>query len=53
MMAIIHQESKFDPSARPQRTKLLWVIPWTRPSSLSLKSYINCNSRHLNNYNTP
>lgn len=32
-MAIIHQESKFDANARPQRTKLLWVIPWTRPSS--------------------
>ncbi len=32
-MAIIHQESKFDASARPPRTKLLWVIPWKRPSS--------------------
>lgn len=32
-MAIIHQESKFDASARPPRTKLLWIIPWKRPSS--------------------
>lgn len=32
-MAIIHQESKFDARAKPSRTKLLWVIPWKRPSS--------------------
>jgi hypothetical protein len=32
-MAIIHQESKFNATARPPRTKLLWVIPWTRPST--------------------
>lgn len=32
-MAIVHQESKFDANAQPQRTKLLWIIPWTRPSS--------------------
>ena len=32
-MAIIHQESKFDGRARPKRKKLLWVIPWKRPSS--------------------
>lgn len=32
-MAIIHQESKFDGAAQPPRTKLLWVIPWTRPST--------------------
>ncbi len=32
-MAIMHQESKFDARAKPARTKLLWVIPWTRPSS--------------------
>lgn len=32
-MAIIHQESKFDAHATPPRTKLLWVIPWKRPSS--------------------
>jgi len=32
-MAIIHQESKFDASARPPRTKLLRVIPWKRPST--------------------
>ncbi len=32
-MAIIHQESKFDGSASPPRRKLLWVIPWRRPST--------------------
>jgi hypothetical protein len=32
-MAIMHQESKFDARARPPRTKLLWIIPWKRPSS--------------------
>lgn len=32
-MAIIHQESKFDAHARPGRKKLLWIIPWSRPSS--------------------
>jgi hypothetical protein len=33
MMATIHQESRFQPKARPPRTRLLWVIPWKRPSS--------------------
>lgn len=32
-MAIIHQESKFDGRATPKRTKLLWIIPWKRPST--------------------
>lgn len=32
-MAIIHQESKFDARAQPPRTKLLWIIPWKRPST--------------------
>lgn len=32
-MAIIHQESKFDGTAQPPRTKLLWIIPWSRPST--------------------
>ncbi|MFA6303135.1 MAG: hypothetical protein WC627_08400 [Legionella sp.] len=32
-MAIVHQESKFNATARPERTKLLWVIPWVRPST--------------------
>lgn len=32
-MAIIHQESKFDARAKPPRTKLLWIIPWRRPST--------------------
>jgi hypothetical protein len=32
-MAIVHQESKFDGAARPPRRKLLWVIPWSRPTT--------------------
>jgi hypothetical protein len=32
-MAIIHQESSFDGKAKPDREKLLWIIPWKRPSS--------------------
>jgi hypothetical protein len=32
-MAIIHQESKFNGRAKPARTKLLWIIPWKRPST--------------------
>lgn len=32
-MAIIKQESGFRARARPPRRKLLWFIPWTRPSS--------------------
>ncbi|KTD22814.1 transcriptional regulator [Legionella lansingensis] len=32
-MAIIHQESKFNGRAKPPRRKLLWVIPWKRPST--------------------
>tara|TARA_R110000824_G_scaffold288508_3_gene476780 strand:- start:108072 stop:108677 length:606 start_codon:yes stop_codon:yes gene_type:complete len=32
-MAIIEQESSFQGRAKPPRTKLLWVIPWRRPSS--------------------
>ncbi|KTD36193.1 transcriptional regulator [Legionella nautarum] len=32
-MAIIHQESKFDGRAKPPRTKLLWIIPFKRPST--------------------
>tara|TARA_B100000508_G_scaffold138893_1_gene135844 strand:- start:350 stop:991 length:642 start_codon:yes stop_codon:yes gene_type:complete len=32
-MAIIAQESSFRADVRPSRTKLLWVIPWKRPST--------------------
>lgn len=32
-MAIMHQESRFSAIARPPRKKLLWIIPWKRPSS--------------------
>lgn len=32
-MAFIYQESAFNARARPERTRLLWVIPWTRPST--------------------
>ncbi|MBS0359652.1 MAG: transglycosylase SLT domain-containing protein [Proteobacteria bacterium] len=33
LMSIMHQESGFRADAKPPRTKLLWIIPWTRPSS--------------------
>ena len=33
MMAIMHQESRFRATAKPPRTKILWVIPGPRPSS--------------------
>lgn len=32
-MAIIHQESRFNGTAKPPRTRLLWIIPWKRPST--------------------
>lgn len=32
-MAIIFQESSYDAYARPRRTKLLWLIPWKRPTT--------------------
>jgi hypothetical protein len=32
-MAIINQESSFSARAKPPRKKLLWIIPWKRPSS--------------------
>lgn len=32
-LAIIYQESRFVQDAKPEREKLLWVIPWFRKSS--------------------
>ena len=32
-MAFIYKESSYRSDARPERGKLLWVIPWKRPSS--------------------
>lgn len=32
-MAIMYQESHFDGNAKPARQKVMWVIPWSRPSS--------------------
>jgi hypothetical protein len=32
-LAIVKQESAFTYDARPPRTRLLFIIPWTRPSS--------------------
>ena len=32
-LAIIYQESRFQDDAKPPREKVLWVIPWFRPSS--------------------
>ena len=33
MMAIMYQESRFQPKAKPPRTKILWLIPGPRKSS--------------------
>ena len=33
MMAIIHQESKFEADAKPPRTTCLWIFPGPRPST--------------------
>lgn len=32
-MAIVHQESRFVADAKPPRGRLLWIIPWFRPTS--------------------
>ncbi len=33
MMAIMHQESRFQPKAKPPRTKFLWIFPGPRKSN--------------------
>ncbi|MFZ5697512.1 MAG: transglycosylase SLT domain-containing protein [Pseudomonadota bacterium] len=33
MMSTMYQESKFRAKAKPPRRKILWIIPWKRPSS--------------------
>ena len=33
IMAIVYQESHFSAGAKPPRTKILWIIPWRRPTS--------------------
>jgi hypothetical protein len=33
LMAIIYQESRFRANAAPPREKILWIIPWKRPTS--------------------
>jgi hypothetical protein len=32
-MAFIYQESGFRARAKPARSRILWIIPWTRPSN--------------------
>ena len=32
-ISFVYQESSFRSQARPPRTKVLWIIPWKRPSS--------------------
>jgi len=32
-MAFIYQESSFEARIKPERTKIIWIIPWSRPSS--------------------
>lgn len=33
LMAMIYQESTFQGGAQPPRSKLLWIIPWKRPTT--------------------
>ena len=33
LMAVAHRESSYVSDARPPRTRVLWVVPWRRPSS--------------------
>lgn len=33
LMATLYKESGFQADAKPPRTHLLWIIPWTRPTS--------------------
>lgn len=33
LMAIIYQESRFRSDAAPPRERLLWIIPWKRPTT--------------------
>ncbi len=33
LMSIVYQESSFQADARPEREKLLGIIPWSRPST--------------------
>lgn len=33
LMSFVYQESSFIADAKPERTKLLWVIPWKRKST--------------------
>ena len=33
MMAMMHRESSFKRKAKPERTHILWIIPWRRPST--------------------
>jgi hypothetical protein len=35
LMSFVYQESSFKADAKPDRTKLLWVIPWKRQSTAS------------------
>ena len=33
LMSIVYQESSYKGDAKPDREKLLWVIPWKRKST--------------------
>tara|TARA_B110000438_G_C15309873_1_gene434899 strand:- start:41 stop:559 length:519 start_codon:yes stop_codon:yes gene_type:complete len=55
LMAIMHQESRFQAKAKPPRKKILWVIPGPRPSSSygytqALKETWNMYIRSSGNY---
>lgn len=49
-MAIIFQESGYHGKAKPPRGKLLWVIPWKRPSTAN--GYSQALNQTWDNYQT-
>ncbi|MEE9253573.1 MAG: hypothetical protein V3U43_01430 [Pseudomonadales bacterium] len=48
LVAFTYQESSFDQDAKPPRTKLLGLIPWTRPSSA--KGYVQATDEAWTDY---
>ena len=55
MMAMMHRESSFKRKAKPARTRILWIIPWHRPStaygySQALETTWNIYKRETGNY---
>ena len=48
LMAFTYQESSYKHDAKPPRQKLLWIIPWTRPTSA--KGYVQATDEAWTDY---